>query len=75
MNRKRLVVVLEERLHIYDLATMKIVHTIETRPNPQGKGEVSSPLPLLPLAGEEGLSTGRRLLGQAGPHLWLLSIF
>lgn len=36
MNRKRLVVVLETRLHIYDLSTMKIVHTIETLNNPTG---------------------------------------
>lgn len=38
MNRKRLVVVLDTRIHIYDLSTMKIVHTIETLPNPQGMG-------------------------------------
>ena len=37
MNRKRLVVVLDTRIHIYDLSTMKIVHTIETPPNPQGR--------------------------------------
>jgi autophagy-related protein 18 len=37
MNRKRLVVVLDTKLHIYDLSTMKIVHTIETAPNSTGK--------------------------------------
>lgn len=39
MNRKRLVVVLEEKISIYDLHTMTIVHTIETIPNPNGKFE------------------------------------
>lgn len=33
MNRKRLVVVLEEKLSIYDIATMTLVHTIDTIPN------------------------------------------
>lgn len=37
MNRRRLVVVLDVKVHIYDLSTMKIVHTIETPPNPTGK--------------------------------------
>jgi autophagy-related protein 18 len=36
LNRKRLIVVLETRIHIYDLSTMKITHTIETSPNPNG---------------------------------------
>lgn len=36
MNRKRLVVVLDEKIHIYDLSTMKIIHTIETASNPTG---------------------------------------
>jgi len=39
MNRKRLVVVLEEKISIYDLHTMTIVHTIETIPNPNGKAQ------------------------------------
>jgi autophagy-related protein 18 len=34
MNRKRLVVVLEEKISIYDLQTMSLVHTIDTIPNP-----------------------------------------
>lgn len=37
MNRKRLVVILEGKLHIYDLSTMKIIHTIDTPPNPNGE--------------------------------------
>ncbi len=34
MNRKWLVAVLEDKISIYDLATMSIVHTIETVSNP-----------------------------------------
>lgn len=34
MNRKRLVVILEEHIHIYDISNMKILHTIDTSPNP-----------------------------------------
>ena len=36
LNRKRLVVVLEEQIYIYDIATMKHVYTIETGSNPNG---------------------------------------
>ncbi|SGZ30487.1 BQ5605_C048g12380 [Microbotryum silenes-dioicae] len=35
MNRRRLVVVLEERIYIYDISNMKLLHEIETSPNPQ----------------------------------------
>lgn len=35
MNRKRLVVVLEEQVYIYDISNMKLLHTIETAPNPR----------------------------------------
>ncbi|KAH8917518.1 putative phosphoinositide binding protein [Atractiella rhizophila] len=34
MNRKRLVVVLEEQIYVYDISNMKLLHTIETSPNP-----------------------------------------
>lgn len=34
LNRKRLVVLLEEQIYIYDIANMKLLHTIETSPNP-----------------------------------------
>ncbi len=37
MNRKRLVVVLEEHLYVYDIGTMKLLHSIDTAPNPHGK--------------------------------------
>lgn len=36
MNRKRLVVVLLCQIFIYDIGCMKLLHTIETAPNPNG---------------------------------------
>jgi len=36
LNKKRMVVVLETKIHIYDISTMKILHTVETKPNPKG---------------------------------------
>ncbi|KAI8922998.1 WD40-repeat-containing domain protein [Entophlyctis helioformis] len=33
LNRKRLIVVLEEHIYIYDIANMKLMHTIDTSPN------------------------------------------
>lgn len=36
LNRRRLVVVLEEQIYVYDISNMKLLHTIETSPNPQG---------------------------------------
>eukprot|EP01113_Clastostelium_recurvatum_P037183 TRINITY_DN5405_c0_g1_i5.p1 TRINITY_DN5405_c0_g1~~TRINITY_DN5405_c0_g1_i5.p1 ORF type:complete len:417 (-),score=130.95 TRINITY_DN5405_c0_g1_i5:30-1280(-) len=35
LNRKRMVVVMETKLHIYDISNMKILHTIDTSPNPR----------------------------------------
>lgn len=29
--------VLEEQIYIYDISNMKLLHTIETSPNPQGR--------------------------------------
>ncbi|KAI9747685.1 MAG: autophagy protein [Lichina confinis] len=34
LNRKRLAVVLEEQIYLYDISNMKLVYTIETSPNP-----------------------------------------
>ncbi|KAL4399494.1 autophagy protein [Malassezia pachydermatis] len=34
LNRRRLVVVLEDSLYVYDISNMKLLHTIETGPNP-----------------------------------------
>lgn len=36
LSRHRMVVVLEEQIYIYDIATMKLLHTIETSPNASG---------------------------------------
>lgn len=37
MNRKRLIVVLETQIYIYDISNMKLLHTIDTIPNPTGR--------------------------------------
>ena len=37
LNRKRLVVVLEDQIYLYDISNMKMLYTIETSPNPHGK--------------------------------------
>ena len=36
MNRKTLVVVLETEIYIYDISNMRLMHVIETTPNPEG---------------------------------------
>lgn len=36
LNRKRLVVVLEDQIYLYDISNMKLLRTIETSPNPNG---------------------------------------
>lgn len=36
LNRKRLVIVLEDQIYLYDIKNMKLLHTIETSPNPNG---------------------------------------
>jgi autophagy-related protein 18 len=38
LNRRRLVVVLEEHIYIYDISNMKLIFTIDTSPNPNGRG-------------------------------------
>ena len=37
LNRKRLVVILEDEIYLYDISNMKLLYTIETSPNPHGK--------------------------------------
>jgi autophagy-related protein 18 len=37
MNRKRLAVVLDEAIYLYDISNMKLLQTIETSPNPHGQ--------------------------------------
>ncbi|KAI8367669.1 WD40-repeat-containing domain protein [Radiomyces spectabilis] len=34
MNRRRLIVVLEEKIFIYDISNMKLLYTLDTAPNP-----------------------------------------
>ena len=34
LNRKRLVIVLEDQIYLYDISNMKLLYTIETSPNP-----------------------------------------
>jgi len=36
MNKKRMVVVMETKIHVYDVGTMKILHTIDTATNSHG---------------------------------------
>lgn len=47
LNRKRLVVVLEEQIYVYDISNMKLLHTIETSRNPNGNPPASCVLPCL----------------------------
>lgn len=34
LNRKRLVIILEDQIYLYDISTMKLLYTVETSPNP-----------------------------------------
>lgn len=36
LNRKRLIVILEEKLHIFEVSTMKLLHVIDTPINSKG---------------------------------------
>ena len=46
LNRKTLVIVLEVEIYIYDISNMKLLHVIETPPNPNGESSsVSYPRP------------------------------
>ena len=36
LNRKRLIVILEDQIYLYDISNMKLLFTIETSPNPNG---------------------------------------
>ena len=42
MNRVRLLVVLSEATHVFELATMRLLHQLETAPNPRGIAALSS---------------------------------
>ncbi|CAN3359292.1 autophagy-related protein 18 [Diutina catenulata] len=51
LTRDRMVVLLEDQIYIYDITSMKLLHTIETSPNPTGTCSVS-----FEPAHDEGLS-------------------
>eukprot|EP00299_Pterocystis_sp_00344_P013967 c6901_g1_i1.p1 GENE.c6901_g1_i1~~c6901_g1_i1.p1 ORF type:complete len:362 (+),score=42.44 c6901_g1_i1:30-1088(+) len=42
MNRKRMVVVLENKVHIFELAQLKFLHSLDTTSNPKGISAFSS---------------------------------
>lgn len=42
LTRSRMVVLLEEQIYLYDIASMKLLHTIETSPNASGICAVSN---------------------------------
>ncbi|KAI8904471.1 WD40-repeat-containing domain protein [Gorgonomyces haynaldii] len=42
LNRRRLIVVLEEHIYVYDISNMKLLHTIDTSPNPNALCALSS---------------------------------
>ncbi|CAH1757751.1 3854_t:CDS:2 [Entrophospora sp. SA101] len=42
LNRRRLIVVLEQTIFVYDISNMKLLHTIETSPNPNAICALSS---------------------------------
>jgi hypothetical protein len=43
LNRKSLVIVLEMEIYIYDISNMRLLHVIETSPNPEGVLSINSP--------------------------------
>jgi autophagy-related protein 18 len=58
INRKRLAIVLEDRIHLYDVTTMKLLHTIETLPNYLGVSSMSSDSDSSALAYPSNSNTG-----------------
>jgi autophagy-related protein 18 len=42
LNMQRLVAVLENKIHLFDVTNMKLLHTIDTPPNPTGIAALSS---------------------------------
>ena len=44
LNRKTFVIVLEIKIYIYDISNMKLIHVMETTPNPEGaNAAIASP--------------------------------
>ena len=60
LNRKRMIVVLEEEIYIYDVSTMKLLHTIETNVNPNGQSEGE---------GEQAEESGRKGTDRSSSHV------
>lgn len=58
INRRRLAVVLEDRIHIYDVTTMKLLHTIDTLLNTMGISSMSSDSEKSILAYPSNINTG-----------------
>ncbi|KAJ3914898.1 WD40 repeat-like protein [Lentinula edodes] len=46
LNRKTLVIVLETEIYIYDISNMRLLHVIETTPNPEGYSYLAYPSPV-----------------------------
>lgn len=44
LNRKTLVIVLENEIYIYDISNMRLQHVIETTPNPEGASLLHLPI-------------------------------
>jgi len=66
LNRKRLVVVLESELYIYDISNMQMLRTEKTSPNPNGKQDTFTPLSTLT---DHSHMRPFRLLREQLPHL------
>jgi autophagy-related protein 18 len=58
INRKRLVIVLEDRIHIYDVTNMKLLHTIDVPPNTSRVAALTPNSDLSLLAYPSNTSTG-----------------
>ena len=45
LNWKMFIIVLEIKIYIYNISNMKLIHVIETMPNPEGaNAAITSPL-------------------------------
>lgn len=42
LNRERLIICLENQIHVYDLASMKCLQVLSTAPNPLGLAALST---------------------------------
>ena len=65
MNKARLIAALETKLHFFELSTMKLLHTLETAPNPRGLVELSAEADSCHCALPAGQPEGQALLFDA----------